>query len=144
MSDILTPEPDFSSLQTTSQHASYLLLKGYVPGDILEVRPDAPKGRIWCRHCHQFLLIGAESVSHQNLVRPSQVCLDCGVWNYLDENLDIVHTGLCASPGGQRVKLAVGGSQARATVAPPRDATQEEAARFPYGNNDNSNLPSQS
>jgi len=124
--------PDFSSSETTSQPGSYLLLQGYAPENILETRSEAPAGRIWCKHCRQYLLIGAESVSHQNLVRLSQVCMDCGAWNYRDEKLDIIHSSLCAHPAGQRVKYAVGGSQSRATVVPPNSATQEEAARFPY------------
>lgn len=129
-------EQDSLYPKTTSNQGSYLLLKGYVPGNILEARYDAPKGRIWCRHCSTFLVIGAESVSHQNLVRPSQVCMDCGGWNYLDEELPLEHVPSCASKGGQRVKLAVGGSQSRATVVPPNNASQEKAAQFPYDTSD--------
>lgn len=133
--DTSTPEPDSLLPKTTNQRGDYLLLKGYVPGNILEPRYEAPEGHIWCRHCLTYLVIGAESVSHQNLVRTSQVCMDCGDWNYLDEGLEVRHTSLCASTGGQRVKLAVGGSQARATKVPPREASQEEAAQFPYDAN---------
>ncbi len=133
--DTSIPEPDSLLPKTTSQQGNYLLQKEYVPGNILEPRDDAPKGRIWCRHCLNYLVIGAESVSHQNLVRPSQVCMDCGGWNYLDEGLGVEHVGLCASKGSQKVKLAVGGSQARATKVPPNEASQEEAAQFPYDAN---------
>ena len=104
----------------------------YNPSTILQPRIDAPVGRIWCKHCQNFLVIGAESVSHQNLVRQSQVCMDCSAWNYLDEGIEIQHSALCASTGGQRVKLAVGGNQGRATNVPSKTATQEEAARHPW------------
>jgi hypothetical protein len=77
-------------------------------------------------------MIGAESVSHQNLVRMSQVCMDCAQWNYKDEGIEIQHSMLCASKNGQRVQLAVGGNQYRGTVVPHRNATQEEAASWPH------------
>src|SRR4249920_2049367 len=104
----------------------------YDPSTVLQPRIDAPLGRIWCKHCQTWLVIGAESVSHQNLFRLSQVCMDCGDWNYLDEGIEIKHSALCASTGGQRVKYSVGGNQARATIVPLHTASQEEAARHPW------------
>lgn len=77
-------------------------------------------------------MIGAESVSHQNLVRASKVCMNCGQWVYLDENLEIAHLNYCAFPGGDWVKFGWGGSQYRATKAPPSTASQEEAAAWPH------------
>lgn len=111
---------------------SFLLHERYDPGSILEPRADAPKGKIWCKHCKGYLMIGAESVSHQNLVRRSQVCMECGAWNYLDESIPIQHRYLCASSGGELVKLAVGGSQYRATKVPLNTVSQEEAASWPH------------
>lgn len=59
--------------------------------------------------------------------------MECGAWNYIDEGIsEVEHSALCASKGGQRVKLAVGGSQARATIVPPHTAYQEEAAKYPW------------
>ena len=112
--------------------SNYMLHERYSPATILQPREDAAPGRIFCNHCKGFLNIGFESVSHQNLVRHSQVCMDCGAWVWLDEELPIVHGRLCASPGGEKVQFSVGGSQSRATVPPPRTATQEEAAAWPH------------
>lgn len=78
-------------------------------------------------------MIGAESVSHQNLVRKSIVCMDCGDWAFVDEGVEVTHQRLCRYPNGDMVKYGWGGSQARATVAPDRKATQEEAASWPHG-----------
>jgi hypothetical protein len=77
-------------------------------------------------------MIGYESVSHQNLVRRSQVCMDCGEWNWLDEDIPVQHLPNCHHRDGDMVQLAVGGSQSRATVAPPKTANQEEAAAWPH------------
>jgi len=104
----------------------------YTPGTILLPREDAPKEKIWCQHCSQFIAIGPESVSHQNLVRQSKVCMDCGRWTWVDEQVEIPHIRDCRYPKGQMVKLGYGGSQSRTTVAPPRTATQEEAASWPH------------
>jgi hypothetical protein len=117
---------------TTNQLDSYSLRAKYTPGTILEVHADAPPGKIWCKHCETYLMIGAESVSHQNMVRTSQLCTACSQWNYIDEDLRIVHSPSCAVKTGEMVKLAMGGSQARGTVVPDRDATQEEAAAWPH------------
>jgi RNase P subunit RPR2 len=137
--DTSTQPQDSSSRTVQSQRVllevvskPYQLHERYSPATILEPRVDAEEGRIWCKHCQLFLVIGSESVSHQNLVRASQVCIDCGGWNYLDENLPVAHERLCASAGGEKVKLGWGGSQARATVVPPRTSTQEEAASWPH------------
>jgi len=77
-------------------------------------------------------MIGAESVSHQNLVRASAACMSCNEWAFLDEEKPIVHSRMCAFPKGEKVKYTMGGSQSRATNPPPNCATQWEAARFPY------------
>jgi hypothetical protein len=58
--------------------------------------------------------------------------MDCGEWNYLDEEIEIKHVYLCASRAGQRVKYSVGGNQHRATIVPLHTASQEEAARHPW------------
>jgi hypothetical protein len=138
--DTSTQEQDYYYPTALNQNAlfvndskTYLLHELYSPATILEPRADADPGRIYCKHCKLFLAIGSESVSHQNLVRASQVCMECGGWNYLDETLPVVHERLCASTGGEKVKLGWGGSQARATVLPSRTATQEEAASWPHG-----------
>lgn len=116
----------------TSQPGSYLLHERYDPRSILEPRENAPKGKIWCRHCQGYVAIGLESVSHQNLVRLSQVCMDCYQWNYLDEQVPIEHRADCQSKGGEKVIPSVGGNSSRATRVPPRDADQEEAAAWPH------------
>jgi len=77
-------------------------------------------------------MIGEESVSHQNLVRESAVCMWCAQWVYLDEKIEIVHKSDCAFPNGEKVQYTHGGNQYRATVTPPRTASQIEAASFPY------------
>jgi hypothetical protein len=118
--------------ETMSQLDSYSLRAKYTPETILEPREDAPPGRIWCKHCEGYLMIGAESVSHQNLVRPSQLCTVCSAWNYLDEKTSVIHTPLCPFKGGDMVKLAMGGSQSRATVVPSTKASQVEAASWPH------------
>ena len=105
----------------------------YTPETILRPRQDAPVGKIWCEHCSQFLAIGEESVSHQNLVRESIVCMDCGRWAWVDERVDVYHIRDCRYPKGEKVKYSWGGSQSRATTAPSKTATQEEAASWPHG-----------
>jgi hypothetical protein len=77
-------------------------------------------------------MIGAESVSHQNLVRPSQLCSACRQWNYLDEEIQVAHSPQCEHKNGDMVKLAMGGNHYRGTVVPSRRATQEEAASWPH------------
>jgi hypothetical protein len=111
---------------------NYLLHERFTPATILEPRSDAPHGKIWCRHCRIYLLIGAESVSHQNLVRQSQACMQCGGWNYLDEGIEVQHLGMCAFPNGDWVKLTMGGGQQRATRIPYNNVSQEEAASWPH------------
>jgi hypothetical protein len=110
----------------------YTLHEQYTPATILQPRLDAPKRRIYCKHCKGFVNIGAESVSHQNLVRESQVCMRCSGWNWLDEKIPVQHLAYCAFPGGEMVKLSWGGNQSRATVVPSRTSTQEEAASWPH------------
>lgn len=127
-----TQPQDYLFPEIMTNPENYLLHKKYTPGSILEPRFDAPLGRIWCKHCQCYLVIGAESASHQNLVRLSQTCMDCGAWNYQDEELALVHSGLCASKGGEKVQLSVGGSIARATIVPKSNASQEEAAAWPH------------
>lgn len=126
-------QQDFLWSATMSQLESYSLRARYSPGTILEPREDAPPGKVWCKHCEGYLMIGAESVSHQNLVRTSQLCTACSRWNYVDEDLPILHSPLCVSKNGDMVKLAMGGNHYRGTTVPARTATQEEAASWPHG-----------
>ncbi len=126
------PQQDSFLPVIMNKPGSYLLHERYTPGSILQPREDAPKGKIWCNHCLQYLQIGTESVSHQNLVRPSAACTECTAWVFLDEQVPIAHGYRCASAGGDKVQYTVGGSQSRATKAPSRDATQEEAASWPH------------
>jgi len=127
---------DFFSLEaknpTESLHNGYLLHDRYTPATILKPKPEAPRGKIWCNHCGIYLVIGAESVSHQNLVRKSQCCMTCAGWNWEDEGIPVEHATLCTDRDDSRVWHTYGGSQHRATKLPARNASQTEAAAWPH------------